>query len=705
MPRHAPRAHWRSLRCCVLSGQWDDARELLEHMVEQYPHDAEAAAELKRLQAGEPLHLLDSPARRRERLRDEALHDIAHAAKLHTPNRLACLPTAALRKLQRDLRRHVRTLSSLHTAAPEHAQAYRQVLAHELSRRRKRSLRNGLLAASGVLVMLGVVGGVAQLLQRRAEDMTNRLQEACRRGEWNQIPPLLAATDSGINRLVHPRSAQVVTNTRNWQAACTAAVRDISEQLRACEDGLRPMGSLRADERAALQRSMAALPPALSAPLMARWQELCRQEQAAVAARHTDAASRLIDALKPPVLSGQMEEDARQLQQAEANLRAALLTGREQHVAEKLLTEAEQLLAQLHELQADISQYRQLDRRLSACRNYEQHCSVLQHFTPRRYAPALAAAQALPQLPTPAEMAATLQQLRLQLPETQAEQESILNAGPSFNAAHPATQSQVHLMEDVFTTRSLQQAVFEVIHPDGQALYAAPQPLITDQGRVVFQISPLDPTMRPGKPLHYEWGPAYAVRLRELNPAPLMQATGINRENFFLTANLAKVMSAITQVHDDTCPVLAKAYLYHTMQELMRLHATPAILGLRFSPTLQADIESFSALSQQHAQLLSPTCWLNNNAATQQAEAAYARWFAEHANRDYAAEMSRELTRLLHEQSRYAGYVNEQQQPILTLQPPPAAQLRYYTTTGQLTSSPAQEPLQQPAPYSPIFID
>ena len=134
----------------------------------------------------------------------------------------------------------------------------------------------------------------------------------------------------------------------------------------------------------------------------------------------------------------------------------------------------------------------------------------------------------------------------------------------------------------------------------------------------------------------------------------------------------------------------------------MRLHKSD-ILGLRFSPLLQEDIKSFRLMLSHSKVKLSVTCWLSRKNEVMAAEALCAQWFAEHADRDYAAEMSARFSRILRTAPRYLGYADADGQPH-TLQPPMENAKLWYYSEGKLISTPGGKPLQAPSPYTPIFV-
>ena len=90
---HAAKEQWRAVRRCVLGGELDKAKLLLQEMQAQYPEDKEIADELHRLLRGLPLHCTETPQQRKQRCLDETLRDLASDIGAHSAKQLAEMRT------------------------------------------------------------------------------------------------------------------------------------------------------------------------------------------------------------------------------------------------------------------------------------------------------------------------------------------------------------------------------------------------------------------------------------------------------------------------------------------------------------------------------------------------------------------------------------------------------------------------------------
>ena len=708
MAKSAPKDQWRTVRRYALAGEREKARRLLERMVQQYPDDPDAAAELQRLQNNQALLCTESKRQRKLRNVESALLALADDVAAHgSAHKLAAMPTEQLTRLHRALLAGLRTLKDAKTPAPTGTNAYKKALERELSRRRKKNVRAKLIVAGTLLSALLLVGGAAWALHSRAAALCSQLDEACSAQDWERAAALLEAVDTGINRLMYSRTWETTARVQNWQQYSIARAAELSTRLHIYEKR-EAISTLSLEERADFLRRIRALPAHFSRGLLAHWDELCRPEREKLDAQRDAIVAEVEAAAAAPTLTGDVVGDTARLRKAKGQLSRVITTfGNAQETfglpAEHIVP-CKMLLAQVEAYLADIDILNRAEMQLRSARTYSQHLNALREIAPRQYPPALAAAKAGQALPTEDFICNTVRAARFKIPleMPQAVINAVVNKGPSFCTGYPAGIEQLHLMEDIFTSRVFRQRVYEVFRANGEVHYTDQPPLVhTDKNSVTFTLSELDPERKVSKSPHLEWPNAHAVWIRTIDATPILKATGIARETFFLSANLPETLAKITAIHDKDCPALAKAYAYHILLEVMKLHKSD-ILGLRFSPLLQEDIQSFQLMLSHCKIKPSVTGWLSRKNEALAAETLCEQWFNAHADRDYNTEMSRTLSRILHTRPRYLGYITAHGQPRL-LKPAVDGAKLWYLSDGQLISTPCGQPLRNPAPYSPVF--
>ena len=709
MSKLATKEQWRTLRRYALSGEMSRARRLLQIMVEEHPEDREAAAELARLEAGKPLHVTETSKERQKRLCTEAAEALYRAIQRYTPRKLVSMPTKELQDLRSQIRLHTATLKNARSAAPQGTNDLQKALRRELSRRRKKTTRTLMITLGSILLTLLALGGTLFLLHRRAQNLAAQLEEAFRAADWEKTESRLKATDTGINNLVYPKLGELVSRVHKWQQSVHARAQELGRIIVMYEN-LEAISTLSLEERANFIRRIHALPHAFADKLLTQWKEICRPDQERLDKQRDDIVAEVAAPVSPPSLTGQAQEDARELRRTRQRLQQLISTFRDAKDAfgldPLLISPNEVTLAKVEAYLADVEQLLKMELRLGAARSYDQHLLAMSEIFPKHYKTALSARELHLRLPSEESIRSEVRAMRHKVPRQldPTVVQAILQKGPSFSPSHPATNQQVHLMEDIFTTRTLRQKIYEITRASGETRYSDAYPEISDKNKVVFNISPLDPTYSIDKPARVEWEDPHSVWTRLIDTTPLLRSTGITRERFFLTANLPELLGKITDIQDKNCPALAKAYLYHTLSELMRQHTKPDILGLRYSTTLQEDIKSFRQLMARSRLQLTPTCWLRRSGDTLAAEAMFAQWFAEHAHRDYAGEMRKNFAPILRNLVHYAGYVNAQGQTCFR-EPPAAGGKLWYISEGKLVTSPIGEELKNPTPFSPLFIE
>lgn len=711
MTRSTSQTTWRTVRRLALAGKMTEVRELLERMVEERPEDREAADELARLKAGKPLHCTESKKEREQRITEDTREQIDNEVqKLSGAHTLSCMPTAELQSVRKTLQMCLRRLKELKAPAPEGTSALLRRLEEELKRRRKRGSRTLLYWGTGVLGILLLLAGTAWLLHRRADTLVEQLERVYRAGEWEKTAELLKATDTGINRLMSKKVEPLANRVRSWQQSVPRKAEEYAQRIRLYEKH-HAISAISIEERGEFLRLIRSLPMPFSGKLLADWDELCRPEREVLEQQKRAAVARLSVPYPAPALSGNPEQDIPQLRAAHKELCALMEDFQNARdtfdLDPAIIAPNEKTKESVTQCLADAEGLTRALSLLSTARSYKEHLNALSEFKPQVYETAVRAFACSRQLPDEQEIESQLRSMRHKIPRKYPKliQNAILNAGPNFGQGSPAGVEQLHLMEELFTTQTLRRPVYEVVGADGRLVYSDDEPSITDKGEAQVKRSELDPQYRPGGENQLLLPFANAMLVRFVDPRAIIKRVQLDRSTFFLKANLPELLGRITRIHDKGCPALAKAYVYNALLEIMRLHGKQQVFGVRFSPTLEKDIRSFRELRDSLKYPLTTGCWMSRTAAADKAEEAYSAWFSQNDDRDYAAEMSHNLNRILNERSRYIGYTDAECRPHYKITPAPKeGTLRYYSA-GKLVATPAGAPLQHPDPLTPLFLD
>ncbi len=704
-----PKQRQQGLRELALAGRWEEVRRLLEERLARDPRDDEARAELERLQHGLPLRAMETALARKKRQEREMGEELQAELALYrsNPAQLDTWEPALLAKR----RKRVALIRSsiarqLTPEMGEESALYLKALTDRLAERRGRfRLLRGVIYA-----LLPIAGAAlaATVLDHRAQTAETKLQQALNERDMLKLEHALGTADSGIYRLLNGDLPKLIGQAEAWKARAERNHRELEAQITEVEMGKGSVIGLSLVRRAALERGLRALPKGMP-DLASRWQRLCRREQDQLTRQREEAAQRFRVPLPPlPELTGHPGQDEELLRGQQKKLRelagecaaACELFGLDATLAAPMQAR----LDELERLLADIATLRRTTAQLPMARSYSQYCDILHENTPALYAPALKLVAIRDHLPDEDKLRDQMQDHGRQLPPgmLEAARNALLNGGPSFTPAFHANARQVYLMEEVFTSTALQKPLYEISAPTLPGFIIEERPEVTGES-VSFKPSPLTPGFTLDTPRHITWGNPASVFIRRIDARRLTSDTGINRADFFRCGNLPQLLDLLLRFEDKDCPVLARAYVFNRLLEVMKAHEWPTMLGLAYAPTLRADIRSFAKLADSCGVPLTAGCWLQSTPEVKQAEEAFRQWFYNCRHHYYAREIARNFGALVQVHPRYVGFVDDSGQAQLYHSMRPGT-LLWYLAEGGLTTTPLGETLEQPTPFSPVFI-
>ncbi len=709
--RKKPSPPDHTLRRLALDGRWAEVHELLAERIARDPHDAEARAEMERLQQGLPLRATESALVRKRREENEMREELA-AGLAHFRSNPEASREWEPALLERCCKRVAAIRAALGKRLPaEEAQeleAWYASLAN-LWKQRQRQQRRRLACTIGLPLLTMAVLGTGTALRHRAESAAETLREAMEKPEPARVEHILGVVDSVINRQISSNLQSNIRLARLWLNRTRLLHRQVQAELSSLESGQKHINTLTLTQRAEMEHKLKDLPESLRTDLSKRWQRLCQREARALARQQEEALQRFRTPLPPlPELSGPPAEDDKRLREQQAQLEglnAEWEAARELFNADTALGQPiKTRLEDIRQLRRDIAALRRTVALLPAARSYAQYRQLLEEHAPQRYAPALRMMSIREMLPEEDKLRDQMQDHGRQLPPgmLEAARHALLDGGPSFPPAFPANAQQVQLMEDLFTYTGLQKVLYEMSAATLPSVIVEERPQPTEES-VSFTPSPLTPGYTLDTPHRITWHNPQAVYIRRIDATPLLRETGISRENFFACGNLPALLDAVLRVDHEACPALARAYVFKRLLEVMKAHEWPTMLGIAYAPTLRADSRSFSKLVHGLGLPLEAGCWLLSTPEANQAEEACARWLHEHRHRHYAQEIARNFGSLVQVHPRYVGFVDEGGKAQLYRQLP-AGTLLWYMAEGGLTTTPLGEPLEAPVSWSPVFI-
>ncbi len=714
MRRSPSQQQWRTLRRYALAGQRDEVRRMLEEWSKTYADDPQVAVEWKRFNEGKNLLITESKQARGERQRCEAVNGIQEMLNLcrhsHT---IPSSTTQELLTLRGKLREYIHTLKEVKGEAPPGTGALLRMLEGELARRQHKNTRSRLVLLGVVGAMLALLGATYGVLHHRAGTLAKRLQDARKHENWVDAEKLLHAADTGINRLVNKRVEPVVEDVKRWRVEISKRAKELTRQMKVYKR-LNAISSLSLEERAHFLRRIHALPVPFSTKLLKQWDELCRPEKEILERQKREAIARFSTPISEPVLSGDMIIDLPALQQVMRTLTREIQDFEDAREALNLdaatIVPQRKLLSFINDNLHDIEQLLQVVNLLGTARSLAEHRKALSGFHPVTYPRATQVVKICEYLKKNGDLVPAMIlghryniPVAVPYPYPAHVMKAVTEGGPTFGPKAPASHAQVALMEDIFTSSTLRRKLYKLISYEGKVRFSEELPKETDEGHLTFEVSVLDPAYHIDESKE-DWIFPEMVKRQVVDATPVLKTTGIERQTFFSRANVPRMLGQITCIRHENCPALAKAYVYNILVKILTLNADKDVLGLRFSPSLTADIESFQRLTDQLGFSLTPSCWLYTSDAEQYAEAAFADWFNNHSNRYYDREMNFNLRAILNRKPQYVGFVDINGTPRYkeTRAPEPTRTL-YYFSGEELKATPASAPLTDPSPLSPVF--
>lgn len=711
MPRSRKQPPERTLKRLLLSGNTTAAEKLLQQLLQENPQHEWAGDELARLRAGEQLRVMEDNETRHKRRSAETMGAISELLRQTPENSLSARNADELAELRDKLKQLQQEAERLKLPDIPSTGPLLQAISTELTKHRIRTVKRIMprLAVAALIMALTAAGWY--LCRNRASTMEQELRAAVEQARWDKVNATVKVVDTGFYRLINPDIESAIQEANQWITTTHNRRERIERQLSHIENNGVRVAAMALTDRGMIERDLEALPRELSAPLSKRWQALCSVEERELQRQKAEFVQQLqVPLPPPPTYTGEPDTDLAIVQQQIEDFNSRLWQFENAPVSYKLspqlISPVKERLQQLRKCADEIRAYRLLTADMKRWRTYGQHRAAMQKYSPAVYTPAITHMSISPFLPPEENVKNALQAAGYKVIDKArqaAAVQTLLKGGPTFTPAYPATIEQIHLVEDLFTAPSLYRRIYEIARTNGETGYTEKAPGVdVGDNRIYFKRSDLDPVLNIDN-REVCWEGIDNVSIRTLDAGTLMRSLKLQKENFFLTANIAQLLTQTLNFSHKECPALAQAYVYYTLLSLLDIHQHPQMTGVRYSPTMRRHAAEFTRLAKRLGLKLNyPGGWLGNTPAGNKAEQEFRDWFAAHRGADYAAEIKQNFGPLVRVGLQYCGYISTDGKAVLFRQLDADTPIWYMTDEG-FKSTPCNTVPQNAYPFSPVF--
>lgn len=694
-------------------GRRTDAIAMVRDTLEKTPNHAAANQEWKRLQQGLPFSFEETLQRQSEKIRRQLEAILTDFAR--NPAQIAGLSVGVIKKKLKHVQSVVDQVGgadALQGTLAEQYQMYVAALTKERGRRKKNRRGKSLLWV-GVLAGMGLLGLSGMAVVHRANVAADKLEDAWRHRE--KQPDVATAAlhtyDTGFNRMLNRRVGHAADRIAHRVKNQYARLARAHALLNDIYNGKGKLAELSIEQRVEILQ-LCRLQSKQSAPVIKLWNILYLREKDRMESLQSSQIAELLEPLPPmPALSGIPKDDLPIIDQRMQELKQKLKRFTELNALYKLEKENVKSFSQeLERLKLAKSELKKLHsclHTLSAAQSYATYREMLEKRPATQHYPVAPSLQiSVKDLPAQQDFLLDMQQQAAPgvPPELiPAVIRTLVYGGSTISDDCPANREQLQTMENIFALSGASVVLYQLINEEGEVCYAEEPPEIKEK-EVIFRRSVYDPLRDTGDIRPVTWKDPSKVWIKPVDVRALWKACGFDApQDFFNHARFPAILSSILNTEDRNCPVLARAYLYQKISELMRQQVPPAMIGIGFAPTMEKHLDDFEQLRKKLHVNLTGMCWVRHTPRLAAAEIAFTRWFREHRGAEYEKEIEDLVSEKLLLKAEYCGYVNEYGKPIYSEKPEKGATVSYADKKEIRRYQAGEEPAQLP-PLSPLFV-
>lgn len=702
MARRRPDPVLKKTRRLARAGRRREAADILEQALRDNPRHMKAKEELSRYLTGKPFTFEEADYKELQTLITDFLQH---------PQRFAALRKKRLRQLRHRISFLEKTLPHMLTATDKKSlQQLHGAIGRAMQRHSKPIGRLGILLAAGAVLLAGM-GGTGYYLYHQAAKAAEAMAALSKKNfDISTALNLLKTYDTGLYRTLNRQVGEEAERLRHTIKVAKQRQHEIDIILKEIENRKQSVVGQGVRRRALIERQLRLLGNN-AGDLQKRWAQLCRLEQKELNQQRLSLAEELMAPLPTwQELTGNPDEDT-------ARLKARLKVLQQRiniyddaaealKISEDMIKPAREQFATNTALLKEVNDYQALLQLLPTARSYASYRELLQKLSTSSYHPALELQRLLTQMPVVATVRGMMQEHGQNISHKlmQAAKSSLIDGEPTFSSDFPASQEQLHLLEELLSNSALRTRLYELTNlDDNLEAYSEALPKLRN-GRACFMRSALDPQRNFDEPKAVEWQNPQAVVSRTLDPRPLYKALGLdNQSGFAAVVNMPAILTRLLQHEHPDVPPLAKAYIFHHLIQVNNNTSNPIISGLRYAPEMRQIVEEFEKIRKDCQIQLDGDCWLRRTDAHAMAERRFAKWFHKHRKADFVAELRKNLGTLLNVEPCFCGYINQNGEAVLFEQVSKGQMIWHMSQSAMVPSTYGKE-LHKPDLFSPVFI-
>lgn len=558
-----------------------------------------------------------------------------------------------------------------------------------------------LLCSLGITYICAIISDSS----KQSQHLREKLQMAIRENDWHSVHKYLNLADTRLIYKFNSHLMHTMREAESWKERQKNKYEYFNQKLAKLESGECRLADLSIHTVADISRGLRDLPSHIN-DLSGRWDLLLAQNEALLQQNRDSIIHRIIN-IQPilPLLSHDAYRDANTLHLQINHWKDLLETCSLHHIPDHLEQRVQQHLDELIELEKEVKMLISFYKQLPQISSYEALRTWGKSKKATLYPPACHLFNFVHSLPPQEEWEKAMHPIN-RYTEISLHDEArriLTQNAPSFSASFPATQEQSSITHELFSALTLHQPFYRIFHADGSCYLTDHYTQHQRDGKECISFSIAEPNHALNRTIICD---AQSVKICLISCKKLIQEGGIEKERFFTTVNLPHLLTTILVHQEQSCPALAKAFLFERILDIMLRHPlyTQDLLH-ELSPTLMADTKSFKQLQQKHAKVMNCGAWLTFNKQVQEAEHDFAMWFRSRQHRCYHREIALRAIHMFQADSQYIGYIDETGTPRwFDTQPAPQYALWYLSPKGIRYSTPGKLP-EDALPHSPLFIN